>query len=157
MDVCHVKSHTVISACPLAMLACLHSTQPRDEQDIKSSFLLSISHCSQVKSKEVVINSALRALDSITVIDQVLTEYRVQIAVTVTRGKLGTDLHFGRHQLNFFKKKIIYFIKLNFEILHKYKNEFILKTNLCQTLKRLISTDGGNDSYIFSVRHFVIE
>lgn len=115
MDVCHVKSHIVISACPLAMLACLHSTQPSDEQDIKSSFLLSISCCSQVKSKESVINSALRGLDSVTVIDQVLTGCRVQITVTVTRGKLGTDLHLGRHQLNFFFFKEIYlFYKIKF-------------------------------------------
>lgn len=78
-NICHITSHFVISAHPLAMLSCLHSTRPTDEQDIKSSFLLPISHCSQGKSKEAVINTPLKALDSITVIDWVVMEYRAQI------------------------------------------------------------------------------
>lgn len=111
-DVCFVTSHTVISPHPLAMLACLHSTRPADAQDIKSSFLLPISHCSQVKSKEAVINTALKASDSITVIDRVLQNIEHISEATVLRGKLGTEPQLGGHQFNFLFKGVHLFYKI---------------------------------------------
>jgi len=88
IEVCRTTSHIVVSAHSLAMLACLHSTRPTDEQDIKSSFLLPISHCSQVKSKEM-INTTLKASDSITVIDWVVMESGAQITGNCHQGQAG--------------------------------------------------------------------
>lgn len=90
-----VCAHTL-----LAMLACSHSAQPTCVRDIKSSFLLSILHCSQVKSAEAVINTALKASDSVTVIDLVIIGAGHRPQAAVTTAKLGTDLHLGGHKFH---------------------------------------------------------
>lgn len=69
-------------------------------RDIKSSFLLSILHCSQVKSAEAVINTALKASDSVTVIDLVIIGAGHRPQAAVTTAKLGTDLHLGGHKFH---------------------------------------------------------